>query len=88
MFTASRDEVTPRERAMRAAEKVILTIFFSGVSLITLNALPSGARFNQECFVNHILPDIFEARGRFSIHFVGENVFCTWTIPWAIVVAR
>jgi hypothetical protein len=32
------------------------------VSLITLDALPSSARFTQEYFINNILPGIVEAR--------------------------
>jgi hypothetical protein len=42
----------------------MVTIFFSDVSLITMDALPSHARFTQEYFVNDILPDIVETRGR------------------------
>jgi hypothetical protein len=58
----SRDEVIPREKATITAQTIILMIFFNGVSLTTLNALPSGARFNQEYFIHNILPDIVEAR--------------------------
>jgi hypothetical protein len=43
MFAVSRDEVIPREKATIGAERVMLTIFFGGVSMITINALPSGA---------------------------------------------
>jgi hypothetical protein len=64
MFTVSRDEVIPREKATRGDQRVMLTIFFSGVSLITVNALPSGVQFTQEYFINNILLDIVEARGR------------------------
>jgi hypothetical protein len=73
MFAASRDEVIPREKATIRAQKVMLTIFFNDVSLITLTALSSGARFNQEYFIHSMLPEIIEVRGRFSIDFAGEN---------------
>jgi hypothetical protein len=60
-----------------------LTFFFKGVSLITVNALPSGRRLTQEYFLNHILSDIVEARGRifrrvrrgdFFVHI--DNALC------------
>jgi hypothetical protein len=42
----------------------MLMVFFSGVNLIRVNALLSGAWFTQEHFVNNIPPDIVEARTR------------------------
>jgi hypothetical protein len=47
MLARSRGEMIPRPKATISAQKVMLTIFFSGVKLISLNALPSGARFTQ-----------------------------------------
>jgi hypothetical protein len=55
----------------------MLTIFFIDVSLITLNALQFGARFNQEHFINNILFDIVEARKKFSVDFA-EQDFCAY----------
>jgi hypothetical protein len=63
LFPTSRDEVIPREKARTIAQKIMSTIFFNGVNLITLNALLHGAQFDQEYFVHHILPDISESRG-------------------------
>jgi hypothetical protein len=57
--------------------------FFSGVKLISLNALPAGARFTQEYFINNILPDILDEkqrilgrnrRGDFFVHM--DNLMC------------
>jgi hypothetical protein len=62
MFATSREEVIPRTKATIVAQKVILTIFFSGVKLISLSALPAGARFIQEYFINSILPDILDEK--------------------------
>jgi hypothetical protein len=47
MFARSRDEVVPRTKATIGAQKVMLAVFFSDVRLISLNALPSGARFTK-----------------------------------------
>jgi hypothetical protein len=52
-----------------------LKIFFSDVSLITLDALPSGARFNQKYFINNIIPDIAQARGRIFHIFPRRQCF-------------
>jgi hypothetical protein len=64
MFAASRDEVIPRKKHTIGARKVMVTIFFSGAKLISLQALPSGARFTQEYFINTILPDLVHERGQ------------------------
>jgi histone-lysine N-methyltransferase SETMAR len=44
----------------------MVTVFFSGVKLISQKALPPGARFTQEYFINSILPDMADERGRIS----------------------
>jgi hypothetical protein len=67
IFAISRDGAVSTEKAMTPAEKVMLTILLSGVTLITVNTFPSGAQFNKEYFVNNILPDIFCASGQFHM---------------------
>jgi hypothetical protein len=52
----------------------MLTGFFSAVRLVTLDTLPSGTRFNQESFIQSILLDIIEARGR-TVHRFGWREF-------------
>jgi hypothetical protein len=36
-----------RPKVTISAQKVMLAIFFSGVKLVSLNTLPSGAQFTQ-----------------------------------------
>jgi hypothetical protein len=43
MFAMSQEKVIPREKATMTRPKVMLTIFLNNLSLITLNALASGA---------------------------------------------
>jgi histone-lysine N-methyltransferase SETMAR len=83
MFATSREEVIPRTKARIGVQKVLLTIFFSSVKLISPNALPAGARFTQEYFINSSLPDILDEkqrilgrnrRGDFFIHM--DNSIC------------
>jgi hypothetical protein len=62
MFALSRDEVIPRTKATIGAHRVMVTIFFSGLHMITLKALPPGNRFNQEYFIDEILPGIVNKR--------------------------
>jgi hypothetical protein len=64
MFATRRDEVIPREKITIGAQRVMLTIFFSSTSLITVNALPSDVGFTQEYCTNKTLLDIVEASGR------------------------
>jgi hypothetical protein len=43
MFAISRDEMIPREKATIEAQRIMLTILFSGMSLITVDTLLFGA---------------------------------------------
>jgi hypothetical protein len=75
MFAASQAEVIPKEKATIKAKKVMLTIFVNGVSLITSNALASGAQFNQEYFTMTYFLRLLESKGDFCIDFPRAN-FC------------
>jgi hypothetical protein len=75
MFTTSRDEIIPRTKQTIGAQKVMLTIFFTGTKLVILNALPSGGRFTQDCFINTVLPDIVHERGQI-LRRVRRVIFC------------
>jgi hypothetical protein len=41
----------------------MLTIFFTGAKLVSLNILPPGGRFTQDYFINTVLFDIVHERG-------------------------
>jgi hypothetical protein len=56
MFASSRDEVIPRTKGTIGAHKVMMTVSFSGLHLVTLKALPPGTWFNQEYFIDENLP--------------------------------
>jgi hypothetical protein len=80
--------VIPKEKATIRAQRVMLTIFFSGVNLITVGALPSGVQFTQEYFINNILPDIIEARRRIVRRVRGREFLCTLTIPCVTIAIK
>jgi hypothetical protein len=62
MFASSRDELIPRTTATIEADRVIMTLFFSGLDLITFEALPPGTRLNQEYFIDEIQAGIVNER--------------------------
>jgi hypothetical protein len=63
MFAASRDDMIPRKKHNCRSESSG-NDFFCDAKLISLQALPSDARFTQEYFINTILPDIVHERGQ------------------------
>jgi hypothetical protein len=69
MFEAGPDKVISKENAIIGGERVILKILFGGVSRVTLNALRSRARSNQDYFIHNILPDTVKARGSIADRF-------------------
>jgi hypothetical protein len=86
MFPSSRDEVIPRVKTTIGAHEAMMTIFFSGVQLVTLKALPPGTRFNQEYFIDGNLAGIINQRRRISPES-GEELFpCTSPILCLITV--
>jgi histone-lysine N-methyltransferase SETMAR len=56
MYAGSRSEVTPFVRSGISASKVMLTVFFTGTRLLVVDALPKGRKYNQEYFIEYILP--------------------------------
>jgi hypothetical protein len=64
MFATSREEVILKRKATICAPTVMLTIFFSGVKLISRNALPADTRLIREYFINSIIPDILDEKQR------------------------
>jgi histone-lysine N-methyltransferase SETMAR len=66
MYARSRSEVTPRTRVQFGGPKTMITVFFSGTRLIVLNALPKGARFNQEYFLDWVLPKLYTEKRRYT----------------------
>jgi hypothetical protein len=88
MFATSRDEVIPRTKQTIGAQKVMLTIFFTGTKLISLNALSPGGRFIQDYFINKVLPDIVHKSRQILRRVRLVDFLCTWTIPCATMVAK
>jgi hypothetical protein len=47
-----------KEAANNWREQTMITIFFSAHQLILLDVLPKGSKFNQQDFIDYVLPDL------------------------------
>jgi hypothetical protein len=77
MFATSAREVVPRTKQNVSAMKTIVTSFFTSTRLLGLNFLPKGTKFNQDYFIDRVLPNQYSEKRRivrrkdlpsFSVH--------------------
>jgi hypothetical protein len=61
-------------RTKSAAPETSITIFFSATPLVVLDALPKGAKLDQEHFLNWVLPKLHEEK-QYCPHHKGPCVF-------------
>jgi hypothetical protein len=83
MFATSAREVVPRTKQNISAKKSIVTIFFTSTRWLVLNSLPKGTKFNQDYFIDAMLPNLYSEKRRiarrkglpsFSVHI--DNSTC------------
>jgi histone-lysine N-methyltransferase SETMAR len=83
MFATSARDVVPRTKQNISAKKIIITIFFTSTQLLVLNFLPKGIKFNQDYFIDTVLPNLYSEKRRiarrkglpsFSVHM--DNSMC------------
>jgi hypothetical protein len=83
MFATSAKEVVPGTKQNISAKKTIVTIFFTSTRLLVLNFLPKGTKFNQDYFIDTVLPNLYSEKRRitrrkglpsFSVHM--DNSMC------------
>jgi hypothetical protein len=64
-------------------QKIMVTIFFTSTRLLVLNFLPKGTKFNQDYFIDKVLPNLYSEKRRiarckslpsFSVHI--DNSMC------------
>jgi hypothetical protein len=58
MFATSVMEVVPTTKQNISAKKTMVTIFFTSTRLLVLNFLPKGTKFNQDYFIDTMLPNL------------------------------
>jgi transposase len=75
--------VVPRTKQNISAKKTMVTIFFRSTRLLVLNFLPKGTKFNQDYFIDTVLPNLYSEKRRiarrkglqsFSVHM--DNSMC------------
>jgi hypothetical protein len=66
MFATSAREVVPRTKQNISAMKTMVTIFFTSTRLLVLNFLPKGTRFNQDYFIDTVLPNLYSEKRRIA----------------------
>jgi histone-lysine N-methyltransferase SETMAR len=66
MFATSAREVVPRTKQNISAKKTRVTIFFISTRLLMLNFLPKGTKFNQDYFIDTVLPNLYSEKRRIA----------------------
>jgi histone-lysine N-methyltransferase SETMAR len=83
MFAISAREVVPWTKQNISAKKTMVTIFFTSTRFLVLNFLPKGTKFNQDYFIDTVLPNLYSEKRRiarrkglpsFSVHV--DNSMC------------
>jgi hypothetical protein len=65
MFARGLSEVIPRMRQTIGAKKTTIAIFSTARQRILLDIPPKGIKFNQEYFVDYVLPDFTKENRNF-----------------------
>lgn len=60
MYAESRDMVPPIVSKKIQSKKTMFTIFFNGTKMLCIDALPSNYKFNQQYFIDYIIPQFHE----------------------------
>jgi hypothetical protein len=58
MFAHSVEEMVPRTKQNISARKTMITIFFTSARLLVLNFLSTETKFNQDYFIDAVLPEL------------------------------
>jgi hypothetical protein len=66
MFATAAREVVPRTRQNIFAKKIIVTIFFTSIRLLVLNFLSKATEFNQDYFIDTMLPNLYSKKRRIA----------------------
>jgi hypothetical protein len=64
MFPASAAEVVPRTKQNVSARKTMATVFSASTQLLVLNSIAKVTKFNQDSFIDAVLPDLQSEKAR------------------------
>jgi hypothetical protein len=68
MFAISAREVVSSTRQNISAKKNMVKILFTSTRLLVLNFLPTGTKFNQDYFIDTVLPNPYSEKTRIARH--------------------
>jgi hypothetical protein len=88
MFIESRERVVPRIRQGISEQGIMMTIFFTSTGLLVLEALPKGMKFNQDYFIQAVLPGLSNESSEFHAGRVSRSFQFTWTIQCVAMVTK
>jgi hypothetical protein len=74
MFASSHAEVAPRVRPSISCNTVMVTLFLTTNSRLILDALPKGYKYNQNDFIDNLLPALNQVRIRNDRHKVASTL--------------
>jgi hypothetical protein len=69
----------------------MLTAFFMGKRLLTVQAFPEGRKFNQDCFPESLLPVLTDEKRYYARKYRGAKVLSTRTtitLTWVKDIAE
>jgi hypothetical protein len=52
----------PFIRTQLGVKKVTIAVFFTSTTLVVIEALPKGRKFNQDCFFSTVLPELVKEK--------------------------
>jgi hypothetical protein len=76
MFARPHEEMIPRLRSGISIKKVMIPVFFTARQLIVLDYLPKGQKYNQEYFVQNVLPSLLHEKKCFFSARKPRSIFC------------
>jgi histone-lysine N-methyltransferase SETMAR len=66
MFAPAREKVPPYVQTQLGVQKVMIKVFFTTRMLSVLEPLLKGAKFNQDFFIDTVLPELVQEKRRFA----------------------
>jgi hypothetical protein len=69
-----------KDAANNWREKAMIMILFTARQLILLDVLPKGSKFNQQYFIDYVLPDLKMENRNFCRRMPLATFVCTWII--------
>jgi hypothetical protein len=87
MYARSRSDVISCVRRAIGTPKVMMTIF-TGTHFLVLEALPKGRKFNQNYFLEEVLPSLSRQKGQIAEINLNSILSSIWTTRCVIMLKK